>query len=159
MHRGAVADLCAGRSDTFPVPQGVPSANLDAAAFVVPHADALTRAYIHTGRGADSHRDATPWGQCHLYLHGDAYDDVHTLCYPHRYQDSDTDAHLHPYSDPLTYTDPYGDMDAESDAQLHAEPDRRRLANTAAPAERSVMLAKGNVKGKRVPSSCCRRDT
>jgi len=131
---------------------------VDAAAFVVSHADALTRAYIHTVRDADGHRDTTPWCQRHLYLHGDAHSDVHALYYPHLYKDSDTDAHLHPHSDTLTHTYPYGDMDAESDAQLHAEPDGRRLANTATPAGRSVMLAKGTGRETAWPSSCCRRD-
>jgi len=157
LHRGAFADLCACRSRTLTVPHGFTSANLDAAAFVV--LDALTGAYIHIGRDTDSHRDSTPWGQRHLPFYGDAYNDVHALCYPHLHEDADTDAHLHPYSDTLTDSYPYGDMDAESDAQRHAEPDCQQLANTAAPAERSMMFAEGNGTGMRVPSSCCRRDT
>ncbi len=158
MHRGALADLCTGRSDTLTIPHGVTSADLDAAG-LVPHADVLTGAHIHIGRDADSHRDSTQRGQRHLHFHGDAHNDVHTLCYPYLHKDTDTDEYLHPHSNTLIHSHPYGDMDTESDPQPHAEPAARQLANTAVPAERSMMLARGDGTRKQLPSSCCRRDT
>jgi len=158
LHRGDLADLCTCRSDPLSVPFAVSFADPDAAWCVVPHADAITGAHIHAGRDADSNRDPTPWGKRYLHLHGDAHGDVHALCYPHPYEDSDADAHFHSHFDALTHTYPYGDMDAESDAQRHAESDAERYLHATAPAERSMMLAIGNEMGKPVPSSCCGRD-